>query len=192
MCCPPTVESVNSTNWSRNMFLTSLSVRKVEKKKTRWTHTKQKQRPRTNTLKTRYLSRTATAPAPCREHSVSGKGVIFSHSGLLSLEPTNLTVSLLIGLLLGSLLQDSVIRIITHITDYPVLCCLTRWSRLCTMYVSIMYSYWASGSGALWLWTTRRECEKGLSPNLTNIIGLLQKHLSAGNNHSIKLHDETF
>lgn len=83
-------------------------------------------------LKTHYL--TATTPAPCREHSVSGKGVIFTAVSSVQSQPTWQSVSLLIGLILGSLLQDFIVRIVIHVTDVTLYCATS-----CSKAFSVLY-----------------------------------------------------
>lgn len=77
--------------------------------------------------------------ASCWEHCVSGEGVIF-HSGLHSSEPASWqSVSRLIGLILGALLQEFTIRItLSYISQTlscylphtlkPSLNCMSQWS----------------------------------------------------------------
>lgn len=118
MCCPPTAHSVYSTNWSRSMLLTPLSVGKSgQTAELTWS---KDSKPHTNALKTHNL--TATTPTPCGEHSVSGKGVIFTAVSSVQSQPTWQSVSLLIGLMLGSLLQDFIVRIIIDVTEVTFYC----------------------------------------------------------------------
>lgn len=58
----------------------------------------------------------------CREHSVSGKGVIFTAVSTVESQPTWQSVSLLIGLMLGSLLQDFTLRTVIYVTILTLWC----------------------------------------------------------------------
>jgi len=84
----------------------------------------QRQRPHKNTVKTHNLSHTVLMLAPYREHSVTGKGVIFAAVFSVQIQPTWQSQSLLIGLILGDLLQDFITGIVRC---YHVLCNLSLY-----------------------------------------------------------------
>lgn len=69
----------------------------------------------TNTLETHRLA--AATPPPCRGPRVSGKGAFFTAVSSVQSQPGWQSVSPLIGLILGSLPEQFIIRIIIHITD---------------------------------------------------------------------------
>lgn len=105
-------------HWSHSMFPTLLSVWKVDK----LLNSHKAKTATTHTLKTHNLSCTATKLVSCREHSISGKGVIFTAVSTVQSQPTWQSVSLLIGLILGGLLQDFIVGIIIYVTDVTVYC----------------------------------------------------------------------
>lgn len=89
------------------------------------THTKQARQPRRNTLKTPDVSHIVLMSAPCREHSVSGKGVIFTAVFSVQSQQTWQSQSLLIGLMLGDLLQNFIPKVDRYIRCYDLLCKLS-------------------------------------------------------------------
>lgn len=156
-----------------------------------WNHTKQRQRANTSTLKTHYVSYTALMLAPCGEHSVSGKGVIF-HSGLPGPEPADLTVT-------KSANWSHTGRLTTAF--------LCRTCQIHQMFQCIcsLSAYMSAQCANVWmcrrqevkreatLWTSQCESEKQVSlHSLTGVISLIQSHLTVGNDHLIWLHDGLF
>lgn len=131
MCRPPTILWIP---WIGHTAC-SWPCCQLEKWTNCWTHTKRRQQPHTNTLKTHNLSHTATKLVSCREHSVSGKGVIFTAVSTVQSQPTWQSVSLLIGLILGGLLHDFIVRIIIYVTDVTVRCATSYTKAFSLLYM---------------------------------------------------------
>lgn len=186
MCCPPTAD-VYSTKWSHSMHLTSLSVGKSgQTAELTWS---KDSKPHTNTLKTHNL--TATTPAPCGEHSVSGKGVIFTAVSSVQSQPTWQSVSLLIGLMLGSLLQNFIVRIIIDVIEVAFHCAISHSKAICVLHVAMLimlseckYQWQSLETVSETTLTTLKQPTwiieaNDSSHNLTGIIGFIQKPLNS-------------
>lgn len=95
----------------------------------------------THTQKPHNLSHRATKLVYCREHCVGGKGVILTAVSTVQCQPTWQSVSLLIGLILGRLLQDLTVRIIIYVTDVTSCCATSHTKAFFVLYMSPLHAH---------------------------------------------------